>query len=871
MIGPYAAAAWLYRKAGWQGVIPVGRGPAQKSPPPAGYTGWAGIDPSGADVQTWIDGREADWNIGLHIPAGVVVIDVDAYHGGAETLATLGTLPSTYTNTARGRHARSRHHFFRAVLAEGRVWRDHPGGNDGGIDVLHVGHRYAVVWPSVNPQADGATYTWYGPDGEPCEIPFVDELPELPPEWVERLSTDGVPLDGSAAGDAETLDVVHRYRPGPPCPRVVRLLHSELDRIGEALQGRGGLHMPGPLYSLVSYGIEGHAGVGAALSHHQAVYTAARVSSRNESQGFADAEWWRQVRGAVGKKLTATGGAIEQSCACGDGRRGGGEGLPIPGVAPDDMAALRAELAAIADPVARVARARQAAAGLAALADAELLPWRDMLKEIAGLTFGDFMTIVRAERVAAAAELDRQRRDELTTAVTQQGGGELPSRVAPLPVARALADRFAGAGRPVLRWRGDWYVHHGAHWQMVDESAVRSMVYLETERAFYTDPEDGPKPWNPDTASVSKVLDSFAHGPGYRPATADVARCVAAVNGVLDPLTRALYPHTPERFNTWSLPYAYDPYAACPQWLAFLDQVMPDPENRRLLQQWFGYMVSGRTDLQKILSLFGAPRSGKGTVLRVLVGLVGAENRTTVTLTKLTQTFGRESMIGKTLAQITDANWNIREVGSAVEALLTISGEDDQGIDRKNREAWEGRLSTRFVIVGNPMPRFNDPSGALLARMLHIEFTRSFAGAEDETLTPRLLAELPGILNWALDGLADLTAAGRLVVPAASREAGDEIERTTSPVAGFLRDCTEYVDPSACVALYLDELYQAFRGYASGPGGVEHLPTRDVFARDLRAAGHGRVVVRREGSRGARVQRVYGLHLTTALAPPLSR
>src|SRR4051794_16780235 len=76
-VAPYANSAWPYRRAGWPGAIPIGRRAAQKSPPPTGYTGWAGRDPSGADVQAWIDGREGALNIGLHIPEGVYVPDFD--------------------------------------------------------------------------------------------------------------------------------------------------------------------------------------------------------------------------------------------------------------------------------------------------------------------------------------------------------------------------------------------------------------------------------------------------------------------------------------------------------------------------------------------------------------------------------------------------------------------------------------------------------------------------------------------------------------------------------------------------------------------------------------------------------------------------
>lgn len=875
MTGPYADAAWLYRKAGWQGVIPIGRRPAEKSPPPTGFTGYAGVDPSGPDVQTWIDGPEGAYNIGLHLPDDIYVLDVDERNGGVAALAELAArigrpLPKTVTSTAHGPASGNRHYFFRATLPAGRVWRDHPGS---GLDSLHVGHRYAVVWPSAHPK--GGTYAWYV-GTEPWEIPAPGDLAELDAEWVEACSQPGEPLEGVAASDSETLDVIRHFRvaeDGHACLRVRRLLAEELFRMAGAEQKA--LHAPGPLYALTSYGIEGHAGVAAALSQHQAAHVDARVRLRGEGQSGASAEWWRMVRGAVGKRLVVSEGAITGMCGCDRGPRDrGGQGLPIPGIAPDDMEILRAELLLIDDPAERLAHARRAAGVLASLDDAELLPWRDMLKEIAGLNFGDFKTIIGVER-AAAGEAAKAERAEVRT----RKGPELPHRAAPMPVARALDEQFKVAGRHLRFWRGDWYVWQGPHYRAVSLAAVRAMIYESTEPCWFDDPEDGPKPWNPDTAAVNKVLDAFAHGPAYRTDEADEDRGIATANGVLDLVTGHLLPHTPDRFNLWSLPYPYVPQAGCPQWLAFLEQVMPDPENRQLLQEWFGYMVSGRTDLQKILSLFGAPRSGKGTVLRVLVALVGAENRATVTLSQLASTFGRESLVARTMAQITDANWNIRDIDVAVEALKSISGEDDQGIDRKNRVTWEGRLGVRFVLVANPMPKFNDPSGALLSRMLHIEFSRSFLGREDEGLTPRLLTELPGILNWALAGLAQLSARGRLYVPAASREAAEDIERTTSPVAGFLRDRTVSVDPAMCVGIYLDELHHAYTAYRSAAE-VQRPTSRDVFARDLRAAGVGGIVIKRvwldrDTPHRRQVSMVFGLVLldgvTVGAAPLLGQ
>ena len=63
-------------------------------------------------------------------------------------------------------------------------------------------------------------------------------------------------------------------------------------------------------------------------------------------------------------------------------------------------------------------------------------------------------------------------------------------------------------------------------------------------------------------------------------------------------------------------------------WLAFLDAALwpDDPQSVETLQEWFGYCLTPDTRQQKMLLRVGPKRSGKGTVARVLKGLVGADN-----------------------------------------------------------------------------------------------------------------------------------------------------------------------------------------------------------------------------------------------------
>jgi len=64
----------------------------------------------------------------------------------------------------------------------------------------------------------------------------------------------------------------------------------------------------------------------------------------------------------------------------------------------------------------------------------------------------------------------------------------------------------------------------------------------------------------------------------------------------------------------------------CPRWRLFIAEVFGDDiEAVELLQDWFYYVLTGRTDLHKMLLWIGPKRGGKGTVARVLKKLIGAD------------------------------------------------------------------------------------------------------------------------------------------------------------------------------------------------------------------------------------------------------
>jgi len=424
-----------------------------------------------------------------------------------------------------------------------------------------------------------------------------------------------------------------------------------------------------------------------------------------------------------------------------------------------------------------------------------------------------------------------------------------------LPTAKAFVRQFhshpdgitiRSYGGLLLEWKHNRYV------QIEDESVKNRLFPWLHRSARYVMKRDGSFELvdfeaNPHT--VAQALDSIrthTHLPANHtspswlvqaddhPPALELLPCKSMTLHI--PTGRALEP-TPLLFNTNALEFDYDPDAPTPtRWLGFIHELFADDQEAiELLQEWFGYSLTGDTRQQKMLLLVGPKRSGKGTIGRVLTRLVGQGNVVGPTTGSLAGAFGLQPLLDKSLAIVSDARFSGENVATVVERLLCISGEDTLSIDRKFLGSVSMKLPTRFMFLTNELPRLSDASNALAGRFMILKLRTSFFGKEDTGLSEALFEELPGILLWAIEGWKRLNARGRFVQPESSREAMQDLEDLASPVGAFLRErCV--VGPGHRVGVA--QLFQAWQDWCSSDGRTI-IPTKQTFGRDLSAAEPG--------------------------------
>ncbi|MCP4612711.1 MAG: hypothetical protein GY845_28780 [Planctomycetes bacterium] len=291
-----------------------------------------------------------------------------------------------------------------------------------------------------------------------------------------------------------------------------------------------------------------------------------------------------------------------------------------------------------------------------------------------------------------------------------------------------------------------------------------------------------------------------------------------------------LLPHTPLFFTFSKLPYNYDPTAEYPQWMKFLDEIMSsDKERIRFLQQWTAYVLFTE-DLkeQKFLICVGEGANGKTVFSKILEMLVGRENCSHLQLAQLGYDFALECTIGKKLISINEGG---RKLGESAEMMLkTYTSGDEITVQRKYRSAINFIPTAKVMICTNTLPHFADKSQGVWRRMIYIPFDKTFSeGDQNKNLVSELAEELPGIFNWAYDGLASLQENGFLI-PAQCREAIKQYKREENPARSFLED--NFIYNFKFIGYPSKDLYKAYQEWCLDNG--HHRLNSSNFGKEVK-------------------------------------
>lgn len=261
-------------------------------------------------------------------------------------------------------------------------------------------------------------------------------------------------------------------------------------------------------------------------------------------------------------------------------------------------------------------------------------------------------------------------------------------------------------------------------------------------------------------------------------------------NGTLNPLTGDLGPHAAYHHLTNQVDITFDSRATCPVWLQTLDEIFaPDAdkdEKIQLLQEYIGYCLVPDTRIHKFLWMVGAGANGKSLIIAVVTALVGKQNISYAQIERLQEKFVRAELQGK-LVNISSEMSALATVADGY--LKQITAGDIIEAERKHERPFSFKPYARLIGATNTLPRLLDHSDGFFRRAMILRFNRQFLGTEQDIhREAKLMAELPGILNWAVAGLQNLFQRDRFVQPASSSLEVDQYRVHSDPVRQFADD-----------------------------------------------------------------------------------
>ena len=235
---------------------------------------------------------------------------------------------------------------------------------------------------------------------------------------------------------------------------------------------------------------------------------------------------------------------------------------------------------------------------------------------------------------------------------------------------------------------------------------------------------------------------------------------------------------------------AYDPAANAPRFEQFLNEIFAgDPdikEKIRVTLQLMGYSLLTDCRFEKFAILVGNGADGKTVLLNMLQALLGAANVAAVQPCQFDNRFQRAHLHGKLANIVTEIAEGAELADAALKAI--VSGELTTA-EHKHKAPFDFQPFATCWFGTNHMPHTRDFSDALFRRAIVLTFNNQFNGpTRDEGLKDKLLAELPGILNLALLGMADVFRNG-FFEPSSCHAAKASWRLQCDQVGRFIEDC----------------------------------------------------------------------------------
>lgn len=420
-----------------------------------------------------------------------------------------------------------------------------------------------------------------------------------------------------------------------------------------------------------------------------------------------------------------------------------------------------------------------------------------------------------------------------------------------------------------------WYKWEGAHWRRLNDvegetlathvtgdlllEDIKKMSAADPNRAKYF---NGKFEYFRKATALTAIMAYARKLPKFQCFSSDFdsdSRYFGVANGDIDLTTgEFLAPNFERKIARYST-VSFDKDADCPLWKQTLSDVFAGrPEMPAFLQRIFGYAMLGNPVEEKIFIFHGNGSNGKSTILNTIRQIFGGYSVTMdeSTVTAMGKASGSSAgssradilaLKGKRLALVPETEDGAAMRESVVKRLVSLDAITARGVYARNMTTFTPTAVP--ILSTNYMPDIRGTDNGIWRRVVAVSFTQNFEGRKDVGRQTALKKELPGILNWVIEGAVAYQRGG-LQIPEEVESETEGVRADMDSIQEWINDCCEtgstgyYVRSSDALA--------SWKAWAQKNGREFHM-TSTRLGRTL----HGKGIQLARLSVGGRVSRCF--------------